>query len=467
MRRIVFAVMAASVAIGWVSDAPACGSRLRIEALRVVAEYPTNPASVEKLREEGPEALDELLALRDELTARIGMENLRLPDEKNEQQRVAELQRRIARLDEIIDQVGKQRYCSRSRLYWHTDFDKAVQAARASGKPILSLRMLGNLHEDYSCANSRFFRTTLYANAEISDALRENFVLHWKSVRPVPKVTIDFGDGRKLERTVTGNSAHYILTPDGEVVDCLPGLYGPQAFLRRISAGLSVAQQVAAMSPADRTARLAKFHTERGRQLDGEFAGDMLKVGQIANVALDAPSARQQAVAAPAANVAAAIARPKMRIESRLVAAAMPAASMTLEDEAVWQKIAALHAEDAQIDDASRELIRSQNPTAAVAGRLAITKRIVEDPLVRLVRSLELSIALDTVKNEYRLHRQIHGWLADANYRPGINELNDRVYAELFLTPSSDPWLGLAPPDVYTALPNSGVVTSSGATQEK
>jgi hypothetical protein len=50
----------------------------------------------------------------------------------------------------------------------------------------------------------------------------------------VPKVTIDFGDGRKLERTVTGNSAHYILTPDGEVVDCLPGLYGPQAFLNKL-----------------------------------------------------------------------------------------------------------------------------------------------------------------------------------------------------------------------------------------
>ena len=107
-------------------------------------------------------------------------------------------------------------------------------------------------------------------------------------------------------------------------------------------------------------------------------------------------------------------------------------------------------------------MIRSENPTAAVAGRLAISKMRVEDPLLALVRSLESSIALDAVRNEYRLHRQIHSWLADASYRPGLDLLNERVYAELFLTPSSDPWLGLAPADVYTALPNGGVVREGG-----
>ena len=85
---------------------------------------------------------------------------------------------------------------------------------------------------------------------------------------------------------------------------------------------------------------------------------------------------------------------------------------------------------------------------------------LVEDPLVRLVRSLQESIALDTVRNEYQLHRRIHSWLAEAAYRPDVETLNERVYAEVFLTPSSDPWLGLAPADVYTALPEGGVVGS-------
>src|SRR5690606_23274385 len=78
--------------------------------------------------------------------------------------------------------------------------------------------------------NSRFFRTTLYANEAIRQKLADNFVLHWQSVRPVPVVTIDFGDGRKIERTLTGNSAHYVLASDGTPLDCLPGLYSPAAF---------------------------------------------------------------------------------------------------------------------------------------------------------------------------------------------------------------------------------------------
>jgi hypothetical protein len=54
--------------------------------------------------------------------------------------------------------------------------------------------------------------------------------LHWQSVRPVPKVTIDFGDGRRIERTLTGNSVHVVLDRDGRPVDALPGLFSPDVF---------------------------------------------------------------------------------------------------------------------------------------------------------------------------------------------------------------------------------------------
>jgi len=62
----------------------------------------------------------------------------------------------------------------------------------------LSLRLLGRLDEDLSCANSRFFRISLYLNTEVSKLLRDRFILYWQSVRPAPRVTIDFGGGRKL-----------------------------------------------------------------------------------------------------------------------------------------------------------------------------------------------------------------------------------------------------------------------------
>ncbi len=127
------------------------------------------------------------------------------------------------RLSAALDAVSQQKNSYLSGLYWYTDLDKAKAAAKRNGKPILSLRSLGNLNEEFSCANSRFFRTILYSNERISDVLRDRFVLHWKSVRPAPHVTIDFGDGRKLERTLTGNSIHYILDHDGPPHRCLAG----------------------------------------------------------------------------------------------------------------------------------------------------------------------------------------------------------------------------------------------------
>ena len=134
-----------------------------------------------------------------------------------------------------IDAVAAQKDAWASGLYWYTDLEAAKAAAKASGKPILSLRLLGTLDTDFSCANSRFFRTVLYANGDVSKTLSERFILHWKSARPVPKVTIDFGDGRVVERTITGNSIHYVLDFNGRVIDGIPGLYGPKAFLRLIN----------------------------------------------------------------------------------------------------------------------------------------------------------------------------------------------------------------------------------------
>src|SRR5688572_19680868 len=151
---------------------------------------------------------------------------------------------------------------------------------------------------------------------------------------------------------------------------------------------------------------------------------------------------------------------PKALVEVKVVQSGVPLAAdpTKMEDDSLWEAIAALHAEDAMLDSVSRDLLRRENPTAMQASVVAETKLRVEDPLVRMVRTLESSIAVDSVKNEYRLHREIHRWLSESSEQPDVESLNERVYAELFLTPSSDPWLGLAPADVYTALPNAGVV---------
>jgi hypothetical protein len=153
------------------------------------------------------------------------------------------------------------------------DFEQAKAAARSSGKPIVSLRLLGKLNEEFSCANSRFFRTTLYANREISKLLRDHFILHWKSVRPVPRLTIDYGDGRVLERTITGNSVHYLLDADGTVIDALPGLLSPGEFLSILHDELGVARRATELSTTPQRADLyAMMHREQLDRLEKQWA---------------------------------------------------------------------------------------------------------------------------------------------------------------------------------------------------
>ncbi len=393
-----------------------------------------------------------------------------------------------ARISTALNEVGAQHDCHASRLYWYTDLEAAKAAAKASGKPILSLRLLGNLTEECSCANSRFFRTTLYANEQVSKVLREQFVLHWKSVRPVPKVTIDFGDGRKLERTLTGNSIHYILDAEGRPIEAIPGLYGPQAFLQQLQGGRAL---LAAMAPAGTNAEavLKNTHSQRRNQTIAAWIGDLERAG--VRLAAAAPAQQQAAnptppngrvfnsgaatdprVAGsppfPTAAAAARLAVGKGKVETRLIAevsARMLAAASTpssdLEKattEEAWQRIAAMHAEDARLDSSSTLLIREHNPTALRAAPVALTKFAVESPLLRMVRGLQNSIALDTVRNEYLYHTRIREWFAAGEpVTRDVEQLNKRIYAELFLTPDADPWLGLLDESAYTGIRDNGV----------
>jgi hypothetical protein len=164
-----------------------------------------------------------------------------------------------------LDAICQQKDCDASRLYWYKDLESAKIASKETGKPILSLRLLGNLTDELSCANSRFFRTALYPNAGVSQLLRDRFILHWQSERPVPKVTIDFGDGRKLEQTITGNSIHYILDSDGRPIDAIAGLYSPQAFVENLKDAEKAMQSVGNINGDLNLRReiLVKYHRDR------------------------------------------------------------------------------------------------------------------------------------------------------------------------------------------------------------
>lgn len=413
-------LIAVTLAIASSSPALACGKSYKdfqlenLARAAIAEDAETAKGAIAKLRSAGPAGLaamfavygDRLLQPMDQ-AASDGPQRPDLGERK--------------RIRNAMDDIGAQRYCHASGLYWYTDFEQAQAAAHETGKPMLSLRLLGKLTDEYSCANSRFFRTTLYANREVSKYLKDHFILHWQSVRPAPQITIDFGDGRQIRSTVTGNSVHHVLAASGKPIDALPGLYGPAAFLEGLRRAESLHASLAGLQDEEANLAIRKHH-----------------------------QARQLAILA------------KARSDLKKIRPDDAASSLNLQsDDSIWSELAQLHG-DAVLDAATVSLISEENPTAIQAGEVAVTKSVVETPLVRMLRSLRHSIALDTLRNEYVLHRDIHGWFA-AGEVTDLTRFNDRIYSDLFLTPSSDPWLGLISNDDYKALVNSGVVMAGAS----
>ncbi|BBO35354.1 hypothetical protein [Lacipirellula parvula] len=411
-----------------------------------------------------PEFAQHVAALRLAGPAGLEIALRRLAAAKGDEERAA--------TQRLVDEVAGQRDAEVARLFWYTDLEQAKLAAAESGRRILSLRMLGKLTDEYSCANSRFFRTALYANAEISGYLRDHFILHWESVRPVPRVTVDFGDGRTLERTLTGNSAHYVLDAAGTPLDVLPGLYGPQAFHEWLERSHDLASRYAELSSETGRERvLQEYHTHRELVIAERLRADL---AAVAPELLNPPTRSLQPQATstelprrhPTAMQAARVAVSKSLVEVKLVAPFAPAGETLAEqDDQFWQAISARHADEAKLDKRSVALMRGKVPReiAEAAMRATFSKRAVENPLLKIVGDFEHSLAVDGVRNEYTLHREIHDWFVNGTAPREVGPLNERVYAELFLTPSSDPWLGLTAGDAYAALDGGGLTEPPAA----
>ncbi len=380
---------------------------------------------------------------------------------------------RLGRVRHAIECVAMQKDAAFSRLYWYTDLDAAKRAAAKESKPILSLRMLGRLDEELSCANSRFFRTVLYANRNVSEHLREHYVLHWHSVRPVPRLTVDFGDGRTLCTTITGNSAHYVLDARGRVIDAIPGLHGPAAFLNEIVKAETVARQTPALDESGAKVVLTAYHAQAGREIQQAWAADLARIGTP--VAATQPAGAPVVAAQPAERAVRAqrLAVSKSAAEIRAIDMFLP--TVKALDEATnadqWLRLAELHLREAKLDDTSRSLLRAKHDDLVrLVDAVAIdfsrscaapsSDRIVAETVARFERS----VAEDTVRNRYQLHRRVHEWLAEAVPTDDLVAFDMRVYADLFETPLNDRWMGLLSPDVYTALPAAGAHDSSRAT---
>jgi hypothetical protein len=383
-------------------------------------------AQIAELRAQGPAGLAQLFATFD-----------RLPVGRERDQ-----------LARVIDQVARQRYATVSRLYWYTDLGEAKVAAQRSGRPILALRMLGNLDEELSCANSRLFRTVLYANADVSGLMRDHFILYWSSERPVPKVTIDMGDGRIIQRTTTGNSAHYVLDAQGNVLDVLPGLYAPRLFKEELTKSLALAAKTRTLTPTARNSAITAFHQQAMRTRAAAFA-------KLTTSRFTRDGTRSYTSKLAAAQRAT-MSKRVMEVPD-LQQFGMDPGSIGREDLEQWATIGArlwnlvpVRPDAAQaydtFDTRSLHLIRWLHQLGSP---------VLEAELAAMIGRLEYSTLADSALAELQLRQQIRAKLVA---EPGLalDPLNDWIYAEVFHTPKSDPWLGLVPRTDFTGLPGDG-----------
>lgn len=375
--------------------------------------------AIAELRRRGPEGHDALMRVH-----ASGVDALRAGRDFAE----------AARLRRAIDRVSGQRDGHASGLYWHTDLEAAKREARHSGRPILSLRLLGALDEELSCANSRFFRVVLYSDPEVSARLREHFVLHWSSERPAPRITIDMGDGRRLVRTITGNSLHYVLDANGRPLDGIVGLYAPRAFLGALDEAERAFQTCGGVTGARQSDCLAAHHTVAStalrRRWEAMVERDRSMVGFDAAVA--ALTGRTDVVEdEPPAFRAMELTMGKSRIERPMLEVmglgAPPAERVVREPDFARAGV----------------LLYGADPMSA-QGIALLRLKVGPEHADRVQAELTRTALADGARNELMFRRVIHDqFAARASETASFEAMNEWVYRALMLTPASDPWLGL------------------------
>jgi hypothetical protein len=265
------------------------------------------------------------------------------------------------------------------------------------------------------------------------------------------------GDGRRLERTITGNSAHYVLDSRGRVVDALPGLYSPQAFLRGLQRAAELAGELDKRDAKQHASIVAIYHRQAADRLDR-----------------DLPPKPAPAAAATGPGIFSAdldIPFPKTSSEGRVIRAFTTAALPDLPAPSGYRTSAAGRKTEASLELATLQLLAAKARDEIVLSDTALGRIHAQiatipsqylpgppaDVAARAIRTLLWGIACDTARSEYEFHRQIHQWLAD-DPNVDVDRLNERVYSELFQAPQGDPWMGLLDVETFSAIDAAGIV---------
>jgi hypothetical protein len=236
-------------------------------------------------------------------------------------------------------------------------------------------------------------------------------------------VTIDFGDGRKLKRTLGGNTLMEICLPDGRVVDAFPGLYTPEDFLKEAGQTLELVQTLAPGATDDAiAARVIDWHRARLAATPRGHPAAPVSLS-VEKAIVESPLLRalrtNPGTPPPTDLLARELGRaPVTLAEGETLDAALARLSRQLED--VSKQPATVE----QLRERFLRLPEGQRPTPEQLGKMALR--------------------VDSRTNVNWMRPAVHLLFASYSHLPAGEACRDTVFKQLLHLPVDDPYLGLA-----------------------
>lgn len=249
----------------------------------------------------------------------------------------------------------------------------------------------------------------LLSNPEAASFIRNETIPYWESVSPVPKVTIDFGGGRVLKRTLTGNTVIYLCLPDGRVLDALPGVYAPAHFLGEIKKSLKFMRESGGQISAE---DLSKWHLD---QFSLAYKSEQMRT-----------TMSKAMVESPLLNAL----RMRVRDERPSPIGANP--NFTRNDAVEMFEKLSSKLEDISKQPAAVDKLRAESPS------LSKTEKLSPEELGKL------AVLIDSRTNISIVRPAVHLLFTGYKDMPSLSDCRDDVYKRILHIPIDDPYFGLA-----------------------
>lgn len=287
----------------------------------------------------------------------------------------------------------------------------------------------------------------LFSHRDLAEWMGATFECAWESVRDVPKVTVDFGGGNVVRRTLHGNVVTWVTDADGRAIEALGGLYEPAAYRARLEqAAMFAALLREQETDAARDAAFADWHGRQAerlaagaaalvveRTIDPAYALAKFRVEDMFKHVIAEPRPPQ----VPETSILRIAGVPEMRSASKLRAEGPTERALAGDNGdggAKPEKAIADVGAAKTLAEGSAGVLR-----APLLDRPRPTGEILEAPGVRADRGL---LAQDTAAGE-TIHRPaIHALLARSGRVPYAT-LSRAVYRDVLHLDLDDPWLGL------------------------